>query len=177
MIQIVTKSAKPEEPLALLTECHRRIEMFLNRMQRIAMEGGSLTGDRKNAFASSITFFEQMLPKHASDEEESLFPRMRECRTPELEHVLPALEALESDHQKAETLHAQVERLAARWLADEVLDATEMELLRTALNDLASLYEAHIAVEEEKVFPLAVKILPREEQEEVRREMARRRAI
>jgi hypothetical protein len=54
----------------------------------------------KSALNAALTYFRNAAPKHTSDEEESLFPRLRAS-----EAAIECLERLESDHQTASWDH------------------------------------------------------------------------
>ena len=62
---------------------------------------------------------------------------------------------LEADHRQADDLHAAVERLYSSWLEGGTLTAENLERLRAATERLKQLYEGHIRIEENLVFPSA----------------------
>jgi hypothetical protein len=70
--------------------------------------------------AKAHSFWESA-PKHTADEEESLFPRLRQIQDPEIENALASLDALEADHHKANTLHGEVDVLGTRCLYERCL--------------------------------------------------------
>ena len=111
-VQIGTKTHDFSDPTGLLADCHRRIEMFLGSLQRIMQAIDSpLTTDARRALETALRYFHEAAPKHTKDEEESLFPRLRQIHNPEVESALSTLEALEDDHRRADALHAEVHRL------------------------------------------------------------------
>ena len=67
------------EPLGLLSDCHRRIEYFLEVLIAVDAEtaGGPLIPSRRTALEGALRYFAVGAPKHTRDEEESLFPRLR----------------------------------------------------------------------------------------------------
>lgn len=172
--------AKPEsnfaDPIGLLTDCHRRIERFLGVLVRVAADarGGPLTTEQSAAFANALRYFREAAPKHTADEESTLFPRLRAC--PETRDVLRQVEALESDHQRADAGHAEVDRLGREWLASGRLAPADAERLTGILTELSSLYREHIAVEETTVFP-AAKALAEADRLSMGNEMAARRGL
>src|SRR5579872_776949 len=99
----ITIGAKQEsdftDPIGMLGDCHRRIERFLSVLQKLASErqGGALNGQEQNALAASLRYFREAAPKHTADEEESLFPRMREAGPTATRKLFDRIEALESD--------------------------------------------------------------------------------
>jgi hemerythrin-like domain-containing protein len=164
-------------PLGLLTDCHRRIEMFLRALILVAEQSrdGSLNREQRDALEKALTYFREAAPKHTADEEQSLFPRMRKVENAEVKAALAQVEALEREHRTADALHAEVDGSGRRWLAAGTIDAVELGKIRTALAELKHIYDRHIAIEDEQVFPLAKKVLAPEVQKAVGEEMAARR--
>ena len=170
-------AASFSNPLALLTDCHRRIEIFLRALIAVAGQthDGSLNDEQRQALEKALAYFREAAPKHTADEEESLFPRMRRLNNAEVRAALAQVDALEREHRIADELHARVDRLGQKWLASGSLAAGELAQLRTALDELKNIYDRHIAIEDEQVFPLAKKALADDEQKKVGEEMAARR--
>lgn len=162
-----------DEPIGLLMDCHRRVESFLAVLRRIAESGPALDEPRARALRESLRYFREAAPRHTADEEESLFPRIRRAGSAALAEV----ERLESDHGRAAPLHAEVERLGSRWLADGRLGADDHALLGRILLDLEALYREHIRLEEERVFPEAARLLSAGELHAVGDEMRARRGL
>ena len=171
------RAASFANPLGLLTDCHRRIEMFLRALIVIAQESreGSLNAEQREALEKALTYFRDAAPKHTADEEQSLFPRMRKAGGDEVRAALAQVDALEREHRIADELHARVDRLGQKWLASGTLAADELAQVRTSLGELKNIYDRHIAIEDEQVFPLAKKVLGAEDQKKVGEEMASRR--
>jgi hemerythrin-like domain-containing protein len=169
---------KPESdfanPLGLLSDCHRRIERFLAILVTISEKwnGAELTAEERTALDTALAYFRNAAPKHTSDEEDSLFPRLRASQA-----ALECLERLESDHQTASQDHEIVDSLGSRWLKDGELTSEQALNLTQALSRLSNLYLKHIAIEDTELFPLAAKVLPAIELAAVGREMADRRGI
>jgi hemerythrin-like domain-containing protein len=64
-------------------------------------------------------------------------------------------ERLERDHAHASAWHREVEEIFERWLREERLSAPETARLQELLKSQSDLYAAHIALEEDSIFPLA----------------------
>lgn len=167
------------EPLALLSDCHRRVERFLEVIAIVATEGrgGALTEEYRSSLQTALGYFEKAAPLHTQDEEASLFPRMRASESPEVIAALAKLDGLEADHQSAQPLHAEIDILGHRWLDEGSLEPEDTGRLVEAITRLRSMYESHIALEDEFVFPLAGRTLDEETLLSVGREMADRRGI
>lgn len=176
-VQIGARAESFSNPLGLLTDCHRRIEMFLRALIAVAdrSRDGALNAEQRDALEKSLTYFRDAAPKHTADEEQSLFPRMRRLDRPEVRSALAQVEALENEHRVADELHAKVDKLGRQWLATGSLLPAELAQVRTALGELKKIYDDHIRIEDEQVFPLARKVLAPEEQKAVGEEMAARR--
>jgi hemerythrin-like domain-containing protein len=168
-----------DEPLGLLSDCHRRIEHFLDVLAMVAAQGADaeLSPSDRSALEGAIKYFAVAAPKHTADEEVSLFPRLRDSRDPALADALAALDVLEHDHDQAEAHHAAVDELVRQWLADGRLASADADQLRDRLARLRELYRRHIAIEDHQVFPAAARVLDREQIEQIGSEMADRRQV
>jgi len=166
-----------QQPLELLSDCHRRVESFLRDLIVVAEQagGGELNAKQREALETALRYFREAAPKHTADEEESLFPRMRALGDAATGEALAKIDALEADHHVAKHSHDVVEQLGRAWLAQGRLSADDAAHLTEHLRALRSIYERHIAVEDSEIFPLAAKVVPQNQLAEVGREMARRR--
>jgi hemerythrin-like domain-containing protein len=165
------------EPLGLLSDCHRRIEHFLEALRVIAAEatGGTLSDSQREQVERCLAYFETAAPRHTADEEESLFPRLKQGTNPERGHVLDVLARLEHDHSIADEHHRCVGTLVQRWLTEGRLATEKASELVNRLAALHEIYEEHIAIEEREVFPAASRLLSSGQLREVGAEMAARR--
>jgi hemerythrin-like domain-containing protein len=170
--------AKPEsnftDPIGLLTDCHRRIERFLSVLVRVAADarGGALTAEQRAALETALRYFRDAAPKHTADEESTLFPRLRSCAP----QALAQIDALESDHDRADLQHAEVDRLGREWLDTGALPPDAAMRLSAILAELSELYRDHIAIEEGSVFPAAA-VLAHADRIAMGKEMAARRGL
>lgn len=173
--------AKPqspfEDPLGLLTDCHRRIESFLGVLIKVTERyaGGPLDAEAVSALRTALDYFREAAPKHTQDEEDSLFPRMRSAQGDS--EILHQVEALETDHRLADAGHAEVDRLGRLWLQESRLSESDVQVMSDTLQSLRSVYEKHIALEDDVIFPAAARMLVQEELKDVGREMANRRGV
>ena len=175
-IQIGAKVADLSKPMVLLSDCHRRIEMFLGVLHHIVeLEDWQLTKDERGSLDKALHYFHEAAPKHTADEEQSLFPRLRHSMRIDLQSALHELERLESDRQRATPMHAEVELLGQRWLVEGYLRSEQRCRVRQLLGHLASMYRTHIELEDTVLFLLATSVLSSAEQSEIARETAERR--
>lgn len=177
-VQIGSKAHSFSEPMALLSDCHRRIEMFLGSLVRAGqIIGQPLDDEAKAGLDSSLTYFREAAPKHTADEEESLFPRMRQTGNAEVTNALGKLAALEQDHRRADALHAEVDSLGSRAIVQGLLGPDEADRFRKAVNKLAEIYKNHIQLEDQFVFPIAARALGENDKNAIAAEMAARRHV
>jgi iron-sulfur cluster repair protein YtfE (RIC family) len=199
--------AKPDssfaDPLGLLSDCHRRIERFLNTLVTIVEqtqertqiedrerneenEGGGvhlsigqtpLSPEHRQALEASLRYFREASPRHTLDEEESLFPMLRACSDDAVKEALNAVDKLEADHDQAKAGHAEVDQLGRKWLAEGSLTRKEMARMAEILRGLQSLYQNHIKIEDTEVFPIAARVLDAQMIKVIGREMAGRRGM
>lgn len=175
-VQIGAKAHSFSDPTGLLSDCHRRIEMFLGSLQRLALVlDRPLTEESRAALESALRYFREAAPKHTADEEESLFPRLRQMRHPDVIAAIEKLEPLEREHFLASSLHAEVEALGQQCLAEGSLESLGVEAYRKATDRLVRLYAHHITIEDNVVFPVAARLLPPAEKAAIGNEMAARR--
>lgn len=168
-----------DAPLGLLSDCHRRIERFLSVIATIARvrAGGVLPEPDRQALEGALRYFDTAAPRHSADEEESLFPRLRDRGDADSRSALDALARLEADHRVAERHHQAVHALGTRWLSDGTLPADDAAALGEHMAALERLYSQHIAVEDRELFPAAGRLLSADELRAIGREMAARRGV
>jgi len=168
-----------DEPLGLLSDCHRRIEHFLDTLIAVHARGGAeaLSANDRSALEGALQYFKTAAPRHTADEEESLFPRLRESGDPAAVQALDVINGLEHDHDEANTHHEAVDVLVRQWLRADTLTPVESADLGERLSGLRTLYQRHIAVEDRDLFPAAARILSDDQIGQIGREMAARRGV
>ncbi|CEK15182.1 hemerythrin domain-containing protein [Chthonomonas calidirosea] len=164
------------EPLQLLSDCHRRIERFLQQLIHVAeqTEGDGLNEAYRDELDTALRYFENAEPLHTADEEVSLFPRLLAKKHEEAERIIRTLEA---DHDVVGALHKAVGEIGKRWLERGYLEKQELEELLEKLYFLRNTYRRHIGMEDQVLFPLAAALLSAEELEVIGHEMADRRGV
>jgi hemerythrin-like domain-containing protein len=165
------------DPIGMLGDCHRRIEMFLRVLVSVAEQarGQALNQEQRGALESALRYFREAAPKHTADEEESLFPRLRRLDATGLQPVMARIEALEQEHVSANRVHAEVDDLGRTWLNTGSLPADRAERFLTLVHELRDLYRTHIAVEDQEVLPAAAAALSPSDRKAIGTEMASRR--
>lgn len=167
------------QPIELLMDCHRRIEHFLEVLERVVQQyvDRDLDDEGGRALETALHYFRHAAPKHTADEEESLLPRLRAQQCEGLAQVLADAERIERDHRRATAMHDRVDEAGRAWLRDRRLSGQAAARLRADLHRLRLLYTGHIAFEDERLFPAAAEALRGEELAEMGREMAARRGL
>jgi hemerythrin-like domain-containing protein len=167
---LLTDHAAPgfDDPLGMLSACHRRIERqlaTLARLQRHLPEHGC-DHDARAAARGILKYFDTAAVNHHADEEQSLFPR--------LAPLAPAAAALLAD------LAADHQRLSAHWrhlrpLLAAIAAGSRANLAPRQVAELRHAYDVHLAREEGELIPLAGELLTPSALTEMGREMAARR--
>jgi hemerythrin-like domain-containing protein len=146
------------DPIGMLTDCHRRIERFLDVLCNVAEHARErrLTQEETSAVQTSLKYFREGGVRHTADEEQSLFPRLR---TAAGEQALSAVEHLEKEHREADQHHANADRIYSEWIRAGSISASEHDDLLVSTRRLRELYADHIRAEEQTVFPIAAQVL------------------
>ncbi len=171
--------AKPDagfdDPIGMLQDCHRRIERFVGLLGLVARQadGRALNTEECEAVEAALRYFHESGPRHNSDEENSLFPRMRQGGAAQ---VLHDVERLEGEHRQSEALHKEAAELFDRWMADGELSVVDRSRLHAVTTRLEQIYREHIRIEEQVVFPCAAQMLDRKAVEAIGAEFRSRRA-
>ena len=166
-----------ETLFALLSDDHSRIQEWLSVLLTVAdsRRGGALAEPDREALTGGLHYFRTAVPRHAADEEQSLFPRLRSSDDSRAKAALWMVERLAADHRVAEDHHDAVEVLGRRWLRQGGLPADDARALRQHLVALERLYRVHIALEDQELFPIARRVLTAAELAAIGHEMADRR--
>jgi len=164
-----------DNPIGMLMDCHRRIEHFLGILCAVVerAHGRTLTQEEIGAVTASIRYFRTGGKRHNDDEEESLFPRLRQGGAV---GALGDLESLEHDHETANGLHTAAETLYEKWISAGSLNEEEERELCSCVQTLRQLYSQHIRIEEQLVFPMAAQLLDPDAVRMMGEEFRRRRA-
>ncbi len=177
-IKIGAISRDFSDPTGLLSDCHRRMEMFLGTLKAAGdLDGRQLSETERQALDAALRYFREAAPKHNADEEESLFPRLRSVGDADVRSALEDVSRLEREHHWAAPLHVEVDRLGQQWLIDGHLAEEQVRTFQTGVKALLSMYVSHIEFEDRVLFPLATRVLSRAQLGEIGREMARRRNL
>jgi len=177
-VQIGAKTHNFNDPIGLLSDCHRRVEMFLGALEACSKAiDQPASQETARVLQSALRYFSEAAPKHTADEEESLFPRLRQLHNPEIESALSRLDRLEADHRWASPLHVRLDELGKRYLDIGRLSAAQIDSFRGSVAKLSAMYNEHINLEDQLIFPLAAEFLSQAEKTAIGQEIARRRDV
>ena len=169
-IQVVRKTqADQQDAIALLLGCHERIRHFTQVALKIAESPDS--PDRTDAARAVLRYFQIALPLHEADENDSVYPRLRER--------LPAgtfAEANTAMVRQHTEIDGVVGELIPEWqsIAEQTKRDAGSALYETT-ERLQGLWDEHLALEEQKIFPAMRKYLTGDDLESIRSEMRGRR--
>ncbi len=173
MLTRLGKPAAAGDAVDLLLECHVRIRQLLAVARRIAEARGEDPAAVAEAAGRVVRYFTQALPLHARDEEDSILPRLR-GRDPAVDRALGDMTREHAEHERP--LAALV--LACDGIASE--PGRHADLAAAVLEPAAALerhFAAHLAREEEVVFPAVRRLLGAAEDAAIVAEIRRRRGV
>lgn len=139
------ESATLDRPLDHLVACHRRIEEKLCVLERASDHMEERTEEALRACHSAFTFLDSSGVLHTEDEEESVFPRIRQHATAE---EIAYLDSLEAQHREVEGCLARLKSLTKQLERDSNPMHVRQAFAQTVAK-LTGLYRAHIASENE----------------------------
>jgi hemerythrin-like domain-containing protein len=163
-----------DDPLGVLRACHRRIVERLELLERLPEYVGMHGADASAQSAAQriLNYFDRAATHHHEDEEADLFPMLREARGRAGwdDRVLEALEQLSMEH----------ERLAWHWarVRPSLVSLSRGKHVATLqTEELVRAYRAHMAVEDELIFPVAARLLDSGELQRLGTAMQKRRGL
>ena len=157
MLTGLGKPAAPADSVDLLLECHGRIRTFLALARRLGEARGAAPADVAEAALRVERYFTQALPLHAQDEEESVAPRLRGRDR----RVDAELEAMVREHREHERPLGVLLGGCASLARDPGRHAELAAMVERAAAELERHFAAHLAREEEVIFPAMRRLLDR----------------
>ena len=165
-----------DEPLEMLTGCHRRIEKQLETLKRLRahVEAHGVDAEATTAAQSVLKYFVQAAVNHLADEEDDLFPMIeRRINDPgEAARFRAFRDSLESDHR---TLEAAWSRL--RRPLEGISEGLTRTLPRDDVHAFIEAYARHIAAEEGTLVEFVNRWLDDGDRQMLGRSMAARRGV
>lgn len=171
-----SQQSTEQDPVDLLLACHSRIRNFTAIAERIAAVGhNAAPAEVANAAEAVHRYYTVALPLHEADENETVYPRLRDAMTA-AGAPAEAVEQMVEQHGPIDDLIAQLVPLWQRLQsAPEQLPAVAADMTAQCAR-LRQLWDQHLALEEETVFPAIRRYLDAAALNEMREEMRARRS-
>jgi iron-sulfur cluster repair protein YtfE (RIC family) len=169
-----TAPKQSEDALSMLLGCHDRIRYFTSTTVRLASAQGLPSNEIASAAEKVHRYFTIALPLHEADENESLHPRLR-AAAPEGELAGPAADAMVEQHRSIDEIVERLVPLCELLRSNPAMHgalAPELQQLSTTLQQM---FDAHLKLEEETIFPAMRRYLTEEQLAEILLEMQSRR--
>ena len=166
-------SPTPSGPVEMLQECHDRIRHFVQLSRTLAEAQEAPQAQVAEAADAIFRYFSQSLPLHEADENETLFPRLRNL-APLGSPLREAVRAMVEQHHTIEELVFELAAIcgAIRRQPERLPGlSSQLQHISKALDQV---FSSHLHMEETVLFP-AIAQLPAEELQAMSREMQRRR--
>src|SRR5262245_38800512 len=84
--------------VGLLRACHRRVRFFIDLALRLAGTEDASPNEIQDAATRIVRYFEESLPLHIADEEQSIIPRLS-GREPALDTTLQTMHREHTEHE------------------------------------------------------------------------------
>lgn len=171
-ISPLTSQPKTEDAVDLLIGCHQRIRHFTGVAVKLAHAQGASVEEVVQAASGVHRYYTVSLPLHEADEEETVRPLLDAIGDEKLRHALLAM----TDQ------HLAIDELLERLLPLLVMVRNNPDTIHMAGGEMCSItkalheiFNAHLQLEEEVIFPAIREALPDDVRGEMLREMQNRR--
>lgn len=164
-----------DAPLAMLAECHRRVERQCATLTRLVahLDAHGSDAPAREAATAVMRYFDLAAPNHHADEEEDLFPALIEAMAGSDAVCLREITAsLRADHAELDRRWA-----ALRRTLEAIAAGRSAALAADEARAFAELYARHIAREERELLPMAERLLGDAELAAIGAAMRRRRGL
>ncbi len=169
----VSPKASFDDPIAMLFECHNRVRVSLDLLQKINVHLKTKGRNTHTAHAAAdvLRYFDIAAPLHHQDEELHVFPHLRES------HVV----AIQTYVARVQEEHRQMDD---QWLklrtfllevANEEISAKWSQTFEQKVLSFQAMYKEHMDIEEQLLLPALLMRVTPEELESMGFEMQQRR--
>jgi hemerythrin-like domain-containing protein len=163
-----------EDAVSKLLGCHERIRYFTAAALRLASAQELPPSEIASAAEKVHRYFTIALPLHEADENESLHPRLR-AAAPSGELAGPAADTMVEQHRSIDQIVERLVPLCELLRSDPVIHESLAPELRQLSTALQQMFDSHLKLEEETIFPAMRKYLSEEQLAEILLEMQSRR--
>jgi|GEM_PF-924196 len=136
----------------ILCHCHDHIGQRLNDLDAVGQElldGAALGEPQLAALGAVLAFLDTAIPIHSADEEQSLFPRLREQPMFAVAQGTP-MDCMEHEH---------VEHAALKVTLKRAMMQNDAQLAGRCARGMVADYRTHIRKEEDILYPMARELL------------------
>ncbi len=169
--QNTTKPAE-DDVRSLLVACHHRIRHFTSVAVKLAHAQGATHDEIRSAAEAVNRYYSVSLPLHEADEEDSLRPRLSALPDDRIGH---ALLAMHDQHMAIDDLLERLLPLLRMVGNNPALLADAGAEMCSITSALSQMFEAHLQMEEEVIFPAIDGDLHERDRSELLAEMRARR--
>ncbi|TCP08808.1 hemerythrin domain-containing protein [Caldimonas thermodepolymerans] len=165
-------AASFDQPFEMLAACHDRVRRSLRRLTLLVphLQAHGNDAPARQAAADVLRYFDLAAPHHHEDEERHVFPPLLACGPAA---VQAAVRQLQQEHREMARAWAAL-RPGLQRLADGEADTLD-EADAGRIQRFVALYEAHLRLEDEQVYPVARQQIDAAALPAIGAEMARRR--
>lgn len=163
-----------DDPLAMLAQCHRRVEQQCATLSRLVPHLRTHGSDvaARDAAAAVLRYFSTAAVHHHADEEDDLFPALLESVAGSDAVCLRQLtDRLQADHDTLAQCWAMLRPALLQVMAGQVATLDEARV-----GDFQRRYAQHIAIEEGELLPMAQRLLSTQALQQIGVAMRERRA-
>jgi len=167
-------TANFNNPLALLHACHGKIQAQCETLRRLSGHLASNGCDlqAQQAAQKILHYFDTSGQFHHQDEEENLFPGLRQSAGSEKPAVDVLLDRLLSEHAVMASAWSGL-----RSVLLQLVKGIHAPLGDALLDKFITSYANHIDLEERELLPLAARLLSSQQIAEIGKQMAERRGV
>jgi len=164
-----------DEPLAVLRHCHGRIRKQLATLDKLLAHLPQHGADveAQQAAHAVLRYFNDAAPLHHEDEEEDLMPQLETSASgddaSQLQTLLPRIL---DEHREMASLWLALDRELSTIASGHSAQLSDQDVAR-----FARLYEAHMALEESVIAPMAMRLFSAAQMRQLGDAMRARRGI
>ncbi len=161
-----------DDPFGMLDACHERVDRMLGLLNKLRAHllAKGCDADASQAARDVMRYFDVAGPAHHADEEKHVFPALLAVGK-----LVAEVQRLQRDHVEFEAAWSRVRPALARVSEGMWVGMSMHE--EAALSSFASIYEHHLPLEENLVFPAARELMDAHRLAAMGREMAQRRGV
>jgi hemerythrin-like domain-containing protein len=168
-------AANFDHPLEMLEACHGRIRAQCATLRQLAqhLPRNGCDAQAQQAASNVMRYFDSAARHHQEDEEEDLFPHLiASAKVEERDRAAQLIGRLQREHHDLERMWLRI-----REPLESIAHGEEAPLDAADIEHFCSVYDEHMALEEQNLMPLAERVLDQVALVALGRSMARRRGV